>query len=139
MKMFLISDIAKLTNTTIDAVRFYEKKGLLKPVYKAENQYRYYDQSSLARLRFIKNCRNLDLSITEIIQLLSEIEQPNKNCESVDRLIEKHLEDISVKIKELKNFQKDLKDIRSSCKETDQISSCTIIKNLCERTPKTRQ
>lgn len=139
MKMFLISDIAKLTNTTIDAVRFYEKKGLLKPVYKAENQYRYYDQSSLARLTFIKNCRNLDLSITEITQLLSEIEQPNKNCESVDRLIEKHLEDINVKIKELKNFQKDLKDIRSSCKETHQISSCTIIKNLYERTPKTRQ
>lgn len=129
--MFLISDIAKATNTTIDAIRFYEKKGLLKPAHKAKNGYRYYDSQSLERLRFINNCRHLDLSIIEIKTLIDEINKPNEKCDNVISLIENHIDKVDLKINELMAFKKDLLEIRQTCNATNLICECLIIKKLC--------
>lgn len=52
-RMLSISQLAKKAETTIDTIRFYEKKGLLLPKMKAINNYRYYDQGSLDKLSFI--------------------------------------------------------------------------------------
>lgn len=130
--MLLISDIAKKTNTTIDAIRFYEKKGLLKPTYKGKNGYRYYNYQSLDRLRFINNCRHLDLSIIEIKTLIDEINKPNEKCDNVILLIENHINKLDSRVNELIAFKKNLLDIRQTCNATNLICECLIIKKLCD-------
>ena len=68
MAHYLIRDLVKKTGLSADTVRFYEKKALIQPTLRAENNYRYYDDDTLKRLIFIKRCRALDLSLKEIEQ-----------------------------------------------------------------------
>ncbi|MEK5794777.1 MerR family DNA-binding transcriptional regulator, partial [Acinetobacter nosocomialis] len=43
MMKYLIGELAKKSHVAVDTIRFYEKRGLLQPAKRAENNYRYYD------------------------------------------------------------------------------------------------
>ena len=43
MHQYLISDLAKRTQLPTDTIRFYEKKKLIKSSFRADNNYKYYD------------------------------------------------------------------------------------------------
>ena len=42
-KNYLIKDLANKTQLSTDTIRFYEKKQLIQPSVRADNNYRYYD------------------------------------------------------------------------------------------------
>ncbi len=48
----LIGKLARLAGVKRDAVRFYERSGLLAPPGRSANGYRAFDETALARLRF---------------------------------------------------------------------------------------
>ena len=129
-RMLSISQLAKKAETTIDTIRFYEKKGLLLPRMKAMNNYRYYDQGSLDKLSFILNCRSLGISIKDIESLCEELETPNQNCTKVNNLIKKHTKELDNKIKQLTSFKKQLDDLENLCGDNRKIENCYIIKKL---------
>ena len=60
---YLIKDLAKKAQLSPDAIRFYEKKNLIQPSFRAQNHYRYYNDQVLKRLIFIKRCRALNMSL----------------------------------------------------------------------------
>ncbi|KAA8734966.1 MerR family transcriptional regulator [Acinetobacter qingfengensis] len=128
--MYLISDLAKKANTTTDAIRFYLQKGLLKPTLKAENGYYFYDDVVLERLLFIRNCRDLDISIAEIEQLIFLLQDKARCCHTVNDLITQHITALDQKIMQLQKFREKLLDIRSSCTTVGTIESCSIIKHF---------
>ena len=64
------------------------------------NGYRDYDEASLKQLKFIKTCRALDFSLTEI-KFFNELKtQQSQHCE-VDSMLAKHLVSVEEKIAEL--------------------------------------
>lgn len=73
-KYYLIKELSTLSGLTTDTLRFYEKRNLVKPSFRADNNYRYYDENTLKRIIFIKRCRALDISLSEIEHLI-ELEQ----------------------------------------------------------------
>ncbi|WOE30845.1 MULTISPECIES: MerR family transcriptional regulator [unclassified Acinetobacter] len=125
-----ISQLAKKAHTTIDTIRFYEKKGLLLPKIKASNHYRYYDENSLYQLNFILNCRHLGLSVKEIIYLLKELETPEQNCHKINELIAKHTQDLEHKIHTLTSFKQQLDHLKNRCENNQKIENCYIVKHL---------
>ena len=50
-KMYTAGEIAKLAGVSIKTIRFYDAKGLLKPVTYSEAGYRYYYKSSVPTLQ----------------------------------------------------------------------------------------
>lgn len=66
-----IGEAAKVTGLSISNIRFYEKKGLLKPQRREESQYREYGQEDVRRLKEIMLLRKMGLSV-ESIYLLYE-------------------------------------------------------------------
>jgi Cd(II)/Pb(II)-responsive transcriptional regulator len=129
-KYYRISELAELTGFTTDTIRFYEKKKLLEPCIRGNNNYRYFDENSLKRLLFIKKCRALDISLPEINNLLILENSPQQSCSSVNALIDNHIKQVTDKIKELQIFQKELIALRSSCNSTATIDNCKILKQL---------
>ena len=130
MQQYLISDLAKRTQLPTDTIRFYEKKQLIKSCYRADNNYKYYDDETLKRLIFIKRCRALDMTLHEVEVLLEQIQHPEQGCKIIDQLIEEHIQHIETKIKELTSFKSQLYELRQSCTSNTTIDHCQIVKNL---------
>ena len=70
--MLKIGEFSKLSLTTVKALRFYEKEGLLIPVSVDEwTGYRFYETAQLETAARIKSYRQLGLSIEEIKSIFS--------------------------------------------------------------------
>ena len=69
--MYKIGDFSSMSKTTIKTLRYYEKEGLLTPVYIEQNTgYRYYESSQLIDISKIISLRQIGLSIKEIKKVL---------------------------------------------------------------------
>ncbi len=130
MQHYLIGDLAKKTQLSLDTIRFYEKKQLIQPSFRAENNYKYYDDECLKRLIFIKRCRALDMTLHEIVALLEQVQHPERGCKIVDQLIEEHIQHVETRILELQSFKTQLVALRQSCASDSTIDHCQIVKNL---------
>lgn len=127
---YLMRDLVKKTDLSADSIRFYEKKNLIQPTLRGDNNYRYYDDEALKRLIFIQRCRALDLSLKEIQRLIELEQQPDQDCNAVNELIDHHLEQVDAKIAELQRFQLQLQQLRQSCNTQSTIDHCNILKRL---------
>ena len=70
--MLKIGEFSKLSLTTVKALRFYEKEGLLIPASVDEwTGYRFYETAQLETAARIKSYRQIGLSIEEIKSIFS--------------------------------------------------------------------
>lgn len=127
---FTIGELAKKTKLSADAIRFYEKKKLIAPAQRANNNYRYYDEDSLTRLTFIRHCRELGMSLKEIEALHLQLQHPLNNCSEVKQVITNHLAHVNEKIAQLKVFKEQLEQLQHSCHSDETIQCCQIIQAL---------
>ena len=68
--MFKIGELSKITGLSIQAIRFYEEKGLISPIEVDRwTNYRYFDESSIERLSEISYLKDLGFSLDEIKNL----------------------------------------------------------------------
>src|SRR5690625_7779397 len=96
-----IGELAQKTNTAVETIRYYERVQLLPVPKRKENNYRIYTNFHLERLRFIRNCRSLDMTHEEIRTLLYYLDAPSDNCETLTALIDAHLRHVDVLLKEI--------------------------------------
>ncbi len=96
--VYLMKDLVHKTGLSADTIRFYEKKHLLEPSFRGDNNYRYYQDDALKRLIFIKRCRALDISLKEIEYLIELEQKPQQDCSAVNQLIDEHLKQVEQKI-----------------------------------------
>ena len=127
---YLIKDLSKKTELSADTIRFYEKKNLIQPSFRAENNYRYYNDEALKRLILIKRCRALDMTLKEIETLIELEKHPKNDCGSVNHVIDEHLKHVEHRIQELQSFKIQLQDLRKSCSTQNTIEECEILKKL---------
>lgn len=75
-EIYTISQIAEMFNITTNKIRFYEKKGLLRPIRK-DNKYREFNEEDILRVQSILLYRSLGLSIDSIKSILNNDEKKN--------------------------------------------------------------
>ena len=73
-----IRELAELTGNTPETIRYYEKQGLLPEPRRESNNYRQYGQIHVNRLDFIRHCRNLDIGLSEIRELLGALDEGSR-------------------------------------------------------------
>ena len=129
--MFTIGKLAALANVSTDALRFYEREGLVTPAGKSEGGYRLYDDDAVVRLRFITQARDCGFTLAEIHQLLLLRTQESACCGDVrHRAIEKKLQ-LETKIRALKAMSKALDHLIADCaNETHPVEGCPILAAL---------
>ena len=67
---YLIGDVARMVGLSRDALRFYEKKGIIN-ARKKDNGYRYYSEDDIYKLMYILYQRKMNTSLEEIEGLMS--------------------------------------------------------------------
>ena len=125
-----IGKLAKLTGCSIQTIRFYEKEHLLSTPLRSEGNYRLYDRKTLEQLIFIKHCRNLDITLAEIKQLLDLKKSPETQCTDINHLIDEHIKQINLRMTELKKLKGSLTDLRSKCRDNQIVKNCGILQDL---------
>ncbi|HEY0459680.1 MAG TPA: MerR family transcriptional regulator [Pyrinomonadaceae bacterium] len=104
--MYTASVLAKKTNLPIYTVRHYTRIGLLKPSRNRTNNYKLYQPSDAARLKFIVAAKNLGFTLSEITNILDKAQHGESPCPSVRKIIVRHIEENRRKIEELQKTQK---------------------------------
>jgi len=71
-RLYAIGAFAKLTGVTERTLRFYDRKGLLKPSSRNEHGHRFYSERDLFQLQKILTLKYLDFSLEDIEQYLQK-------------------------------------------------------------------
>jgi MerR family transcriptional regulator, repressor of the yfmOP operon len=81
-RLLRIQAVAAEVGLTPRSIRYYEEVGLLEPAARSEGAYRLYDESDVARLRFIRGLRDdAGFSLAQIGQLLEDDAARERNRE----------------------------------------------------------
>ena len=103
-----VSEIAKRSGVSPDAVRFYEKEGLLPPPPRTESGYRAYDESTTQRINFIKGAQAMGLKLAEIRELLDIQDKGACPCGHTRTIVERRVEELDAEIKRLSEMRSEL-------------------------------
>ena len=127
-----IGELARLTETNNETLRFYESKGLLSEPRRSDSGYRLYTQDEVLRVQFIMRAKKMGFSLKEIDELLSmRVTREESTCGEVKELAENKLQVIDAKIAELKRMKNALQQITDACCGGDESAiHCTILNAL---------
>jgi len=123
-----IGEAAKRTGVLAANIRYYEKEGLLSPALRQDNDYRLYSEADLHRLRFIRMCRAMDMSLDEVRTLLALDGQKPADCHAATSAIDAHLQHVRQRLKELRLLEKELQSLKTLC--DGQQPSCNLLATL---------
>lgn len=125
-----IGELAKITGTAVETVRFYEREGLLPAARRSAGNYRLYDDSHVRRLAFIRQCRSLDMALDEVRELLGFKDQPDSDCGRVNRLLDDHIDHVVRRVRELGALEQELRALRARCDGPTNGPTCGILAQL---------
>ena len=126
-----IGEAAKRSGVSAANIRYYEKEGLLAPQGRSDNSYRFYSEADLHRLRFIRLCRAMDMSLDEVRTLLALdgtcLADGHVACATLDE----HLAHVRARLDELRALEQELSLLRSRCDGVQ--AQCQVIDALHAR------
>lgn len=104
----LIGQVADALGIPTRTIRFYERKGLVPEPQRADNGYRVYDNTTLARLGFIRSAQAAGLTLAEIASIIHVRDDGTPPCSHVDALLETKLADVRGRRRHLAELESEL-------------------------------
>lgn len=116
-----VSDLAAKGGVSPDAIRFYEREGLLRPPERTSSGYRQFDEAAVRRVRFIKGAQSLGLKLAEIRELLEIQDKGACPCGHTRQLVERRITKLDQEIGELQRLRSQLEALKElDCLTTEQ-------------------
>jgi len=128
-----IGTLAKAAGVHLETVRYYERRGLLKPTRRTPKAYRVYDEGSLQKLRFIRRAQGLGFSLKEILELL-RLEAPTlRACGQVMAKARTKVAQIREKREALRRMEETLSRLIEDCRCGKTSGPCPALSCFSER------
>lgn len=124
-----IGELAKASGVSAKLIRHYESIGLIPKAARTESGYRFYKESDIQFLKFIKRARKLGFSMQEIKKLIGLWRNKSRASKEVKTLAQKHIEDLEVKILEMQEMAENLRRLAKAC-HGDSRPECPILSDL---------
>jgi Cd(II)/Pb(II)-responsive transcriptional regulator len=125
-----IGELAKVAHCSVETIRYYEKEALLPKTARSEGNFRVYGAAHVERLRFIRNCRNLDMSHEEIRTLLALTDRPQDGCGGINEVFDQHIAHVDERMAELAQLKQQLTTLRQRCQADQAQQDCGILQGL---------
>jgi Cd(II)/Pb(II)-responsive transcriptional regulator len=126
----LIGELARHAGCDAGTVRYYEREGLLQRPYRTASGYRKYTDAHLVQLNFVRHCRSLGMTLSEIKVLQGLQGNPHAPCAEINELIDRQIARIQEQIDVLHVLEKQLVTLRNCCDKDLPASECGIMKTL---------
>jgi len=128
----LIGELAKLTGSEVETIRYYEREQLLSAPTRGASGYRHYQSQHVGELNFILHCRSLGISLAEIRQLANFKADQSLACAEINQLIDRHLVNVQHQLESLQLLERQLKNLRQRCIEGSDAAHCGILQTLVQ-------
>ena len=136
-----IGEVAKLSGTTVKAIRFYEAKGLLPRPARSPSGYRLYTESDLKRLAFIQRAKLLGLPLAKIRNLSVHLAKDGYASSTIrpdlERSIREQVKDVVIRLDQLALLKAELEALLGKMSRTRRARAngrCACIGGGPERT-----
>ena len=103
-----IGELSRLSGVGVEALRFYEKSGLLDRPARTESGYRLYAEETLERLSFIRRAQVLGFSLAEIRQIIEERRAGASPCANVREIVRGRLRELDERVAEMRRYRREL-------------------------------
>ena len=130
-RTYRIGELAARSGLTPDALRYYERLGLLSPPARSQGGFRLYSPTALDRLLFIKQAQLLGFRLEEIRELISFNGRGGLGrCRRVHDLLSRKVTELDTKLEALTALQATLKATQRKCAralKTKNADACPVI------------
>ena len=99
-----IGELAKRTGIGIDAVRYYEREGLLPQAARRASGYRIYSEDDIRRIHFVMRAKALDLPPHRDPRTTGTVEPPEDDMGGLKAAAGEKLANVEAKIAEWRAF-----------------------------------
>ena len=122
--------LSKRAQINFETIRFYEREGLLPHPQRSTSGYRKYPCTTIRRLQFIKNAKELGFSLTEIREMLELRVHPAHRCTDAVEHIHSKVREVDDKILRLKGIRNALTRLTKRCSGDCRVDECPILDEL---------
>ncbi len=132
-----IGIVAKKIGLSVDAIRFYERNGLLPRPPRTEAGFRRYAETDVEALAFVRRVQGLGFKLSEIRALLRLRGNRLQPCVPVRRRLQEKLVDVQRKLADLHKLEHELRLALRSCNRElrKRPAHCPILKQTNNRKP----
>ena len=128
--MLTVGKVAKATGISVEAIRFYEKQGLLNKAARTASGYRQYPPDTVMRIRFILHAKDAGFTLGEIGELLRLRQSKRDSCVRIRDRASNKLRDVERRLQELNIIRDALSGLVNRCDNNDNMGECPIIEAL---------
>ena len=128
--MLNIGEAARQGGVSVEALRYYERQGLIAAPDRNANGYRRYAPAAVQRVRFIKRAQDVGFTLNDIGDLLSLKGDPGASCGDVRDRARTKLDEIDQKIAVLTRMRTVLAAWTDACPSEGPVRECPILDAL---------
>jgi DNA-binding transcriptional MerR regulator len=114
-----IGALADATGASVQAIRYYERQGLIKPAGRRASGYRQFGSDAVDAVRFIRHAQQMGFKLDEIGELLRlrrRVASPgSKGKDAVRAAVETKRKDVAQRIQHLEAVRETLDGLLSVC------------------------
>jgi MerR family mercuric resistance operon transcriptional regulator len=126
-----ISELARAAAVRTSTLRFYERRGLLRPAARSASGYRLYAAEDVARVRFLRRAQGLGFGLAELAQMLALSQQRTLRRRDVAAVGATKLAEIDQRITDLRRMRRAITSLLAQpC--LDPEAACPIIASLAD-------
>lgn len=119
-----IGEVASRSGFSRDALRYYERIGLIEPPGRTGGGYREYDPSVLDDLRFVRRAQALSLSLEDAAEVMRLSRSGAEPCAHVRVRLLERLEKVRCRVEELNRLEEDLEAVLASLEDAQASPGC---------------
>jgi MerR family mercuric resistance operon transcriptional regulator len=113
---YRISEVAEMAGITPDAMRYYERLGVLPRAPRTAGGGRSYGDDVLPRVRFIQQAQAIGLTLKDVKELVADEGRDGyQRCCRVRDLLRGRLADVDARMKKMQAFRRTLRTHLNDC------------------------
>jgi DNA-binding transcriptional MerR regulator len=128
--MMRIGQLAKQTAVSVQSIRYYERRGLLKKPRRLSSGYRDYSPEEATIVGFIKSSQNSGFTLKEIGTMLRLLSAKTVSPGAARPFVQNKVREIDERIQSLQMIRDKLVESFKTCECSDGRSPCPILKSV---------
>ncbi len=131
MKQTTIGEAARDAGVGVETIRFYERRKLIeRPETPRGGGYRHYPETTIERIRFVRQAQELGFSLREIDDLLSLRADPGADSAQVRAHALAKLSEVDGKMRQLEQIRAALETVIAACPGKGAVERCSILEAM---------